>query len=90
MPVKQGYKTTEFWITAVANIAGAVIAILAGYGMIKREDGDLWLALVQALALAIVPLVVAYVNGRYVNARATVKAAALRAGNTDLEAERSR
>ena len=24
MVIKQGYKTTEFWITAVVNIAGAV------------------------------------------------------------------
>lgn len=81
MELKPGYKTTEFWITAVVNIAGALIAILAGYGTIKGEEGELWLGLVQALALAIVPLVLAFVNGRYINARAAVKAAAQKAGS---------
>jgi multisubunit Na+/H+ antiporter MnhB subunit len=75
MEPKPGYKTTEFWITAVANIAGTVIALLAGYGMLKAEKGELWLALVQALALAIIPLVLALVNGRYIQARADVKTA---------------
>ena len=78
MDPKPGYKTTEFWITAVVNIAGAVIALLAGYGIIKNEEGTLWLALVQALALALVPLMLAYVNGRYIQSRAQIKAAVLR------------
>jgi hypothetical protein len=73
MNPKPGYKTTEFWITAVTNIGGAVIALLAGYGLIKSDEGELWLALAQALALAIVPLALAFVNGRYIQARATVK-----------------
>jgi multisubunit Na+/H+ antiporter MnhB subunit len=87
MALKQGYKTTEFWLTAVVNIAGAVIAILAGYGIVKGEEGELWLALFEALALAIVPLVMAFVNGRYINARAAVKTASLRAGSSELKAE---
>lgn len=89
MPLKQGYKTTEFWITAAANIAAAVIAVLAGYGIVKSEEGELWLALVQALALAVVPLVMAFVNGRYINARAAVKTAALKNASSELKAERS-
>jgi multisubunit Na+/H+ antiporter MnhB subunit len=76
MEPKPGYKTTEFWITAVANIAGTVIALLVGYGMLKTREGELWLALVQALALAIIPLVLAFANGRYIQARADVKMAA--------------
>ena len=89
MAIKQGYKTTEFWITAVANIAGAVIAILAAYGIVKSEEGELWRALVQALALAVVPLVMAFVNGRYINARAAVKTAALKSISPELKAGRS-
>ena len=80
MNPKPGYKTTEFWITAVANIAGSVVALLAGYGLIRAEEGDLWLALAQSLALAIIPLVLAFVNGRYIQARAAVKEAALQSG----------
>ena len=70
---KAGIRTTEFWLTAVSNIAGAVLALMAAYGLLKNEDADLWLALVQALAVAVIPLALAYVNGRYISARAEVK-----------------
>jgi multisubunit Na+/H+ antiporter MnhB subunit len=81
MELKPGYKTTEFWITAVANITGTVIALLAGYGVLKTEEGELWLALIQALALAIIPLVLALVNGRYIQARSQLKTAAQQSEN---------
>jgi hypothetical protein len=74
MTPKPGIQTTEFWLTAVANVCGAVMALLAGYGLISSEEEDLWLALVQALALAIIPLALAYTNGRYIEARTTIKA----------------
>jgi len=70
---KPGIKTTEFWLTAVSNLAGAVIALLAGYGLLTRENSDLWLALVQAVAVAVIPLALALVNARYISARAEVK-----------------
>ena len=73
MNPKPGYKTTEFWITAVANIAGSIVALLAGYALIKSEEGELWLALAQSLALAVIPLVLAFVNGRYIECRSEVK-----------------
>ena len=74
MNPKPGIKTTEFWLTAVTNIAGAVIAILAAYGLIRSENQELWLQLTQSLAVAVVPLVVAIVNYAYINGRSKVKA----------------
>jgi len=81
MEPKPGYKTTEFWITAVANIGGTVVALLVGYGILKEEEGKLWLALLQALALAIIPLVLAFINGRYIQSRAEIKSAMHRQSN---------
>ena len=73
MQPKPGVKTTEFWLTAVSNITGAVLAVMAAYGLLNNDDADLWLALVQALAVVVIPLALAFVNGRYIAARAEVK-----------------
>ena len=79
MPAKPGYKTTEFWVTAVSNIVGAAIAIFAARGLVDPDEGALWLTLVQALAVAVIPVALAFINGRYINSRAEVKAAAAEA-----------
>ena len=68
-----GIKTTEFWITAVLNIAGSILAIFAAYGLIKADETDLWLTLVQSLAITIIPLALAIVNSAYIQSRAQVK-----------------
>ncbi len=70
---KPGFKTTEFWLTAVSNVSGALIALLAAYGLVRQEHANLWLALLQALAVAVIPLALALVNARYISARADVK-----------------
>ena len=73
--MKSGYKTTEFWLTAVVNIAAAVVAILAARGLLSNQEGVLWLALVQAIAVAVAPLVMGAVTAVYTQSRAKVKAA---------------
>ena len=73
--MKTGFKTSEFWITAIVNVIAAVIAILGVRGLVSAEEGDLYVALASAVASAVAPLVMAFVTGRYINARATVKAA---------------
>ena len=70
---KAGIKTTEFWLTAVSNIAGSAVALLAAYGLVSQEHSSLWLGLVQAVAVAVIPLALAVINGRYISARAEVK-----------------
>lgn len=70
---KPGIYTTEFWLTAVSNVAGATIAVLAAYGLVTDEYSNLWLTLVQAIAVVVIPVAMAFVNGRYIDARAEVK-----------------
>lgn len=72
---KPGVKTSEFWLTAVVNVAAAIIAILAARGLVSDTEGELWLQLVEAIAVAIAPLVMAIVTAVYTNGRAKVKSA---------------
>lgn len=74
MEPKPGYKTTEFWITAVVNIAAGIIGILAARGLVTPDEGDLWVALVQAVAVAVAPIVMAIVTAQYTQSRTAVKA----------------
>jgi len=76
MDPKPGIHTTEFWITVTINIAGAILALIAAYGLIKQEYVDLWMSLIQSLAVAIIPLALAIVNYAYIDSRGKVKAAA--------------
>ena len=73
--MKTGFKTSEFWITAAVNIVAAVVAVLGVRGIVTAQEGDVYVALAGAVASAVAPLVMAFVTGRYINARATVKAA---------------
>lgn len=84
MSAKPGYKTTEFWITAISNIIGASLAILAARGLLSQEESALWLTLVQSIAIAVIPITLAFINGRYINSRASVKTAA---GQGDAHAQ---
>ena len=73
MNPKPGIKTTEFWLTAVSNIAGSILAIFAAYGLVKQTETDLWLTLIQSLAITIIPLSLAIINSSYIQARSQVK-----------------
>jgi len=73
MVEQPGYKTTEFWVTAVVNIALAVFGVLAARGLISEEESALWVTLVQAVAVAVVPLAMAYISKAYVDSRKEVK-----------------
>jgi len=71
--VKPGVKTSEFWITAIVNIAGAVVAVLAARGLMTQEEGDLWLVLVRTVGMAMIPLALALVNVAYIQSRGKIK-----------------
>ena len=75
MNQKPGYKTTEFWVTSIVNIAAAIIAILAARGLVNSEEGSLYVVLVQSIAVAVAPIVMAIVTAKYVEGRSKVKAA---------------
>jgi hypothetical protein len=71
--VKPGFKTTEFWVTAIVNIVTAVMGLLAVRGLVTAQEGDLYIALASAVVAAIAPLVLAYTTARYAQTRAQVK-----------------
>ncbi|MDX1417451.1 MAG: hypothetical protein R3293_24820 [Candidatus Promineifilaceae bacterium] len=71
--IKPGLHTTEFWMTAVTNVAGHAIGPTAALGLASGQESTLWLALLQALALVVIPLALALVNSAYIAARAEVK-----------------
>lgn len=75
-PPTPGIHTTEFWLTAVSNIIGAILAVLAAYGLITSENQALWLALAQAVAVAVIPVALALINKSYINGRTQIKVAA--------------
>lgn len=78
METKPGYKTTEFWVTAIVNIALAVFGILAARGLISEQESALWVTLVQAIAVAVVPLAMGYVSKAYIDGRKEVKLESLK------------
>lgn len=49
-PLKPGWRTTEFWMT----LATAIASLLIGYGVLSKEQADLWLNLIAALTPALV------------------------------------
>ena len=59
MDVKQGYKTTEFWLT----IATFVFSALVMLNVLNQDEAADWLAIIAPLLMAVVP-VVTYTIGR--------------------------
>lgn len=68
-----GVKTSEFWITLIAQVAGAVIPLLILYGVINQEQGAAWQALVMAMAAVFVPLILGWVANSYTSKRTQLK-----------------
>jgi hypothetical protein len=76
----QDWKDPSFWITAIVNIAAAIIAVLSVRGLISPDEGELWLALVQAIAAPVAVLVIAIVTRQYLAGQTAVKTARIQAG----------
>jgi FtsH-binding integral membrane protein len=53
------------WLTAIGGIVAAVVPLLIAYGLLTTEQGQLWQALVMAIAALIVPIVVGSVIKNY-------------------------
>lgn len=71
--METGYKTPEFWITVIVDIAAAIIAILSVRGLVSPEEGELWLTLVQAIATPVALVVMALVTQKYVEGQTEVR-----------------
>lgn len=71
--IKPGWQTTEFWLTAVATIAGALVPIVIAYGVLSAEEAEMWLNLILAVAAVVVPIVLASSAKKYTVSRTALK-----------------
>lgn len=78
--METGYKTPEFWVTVIVNVASAIIAILSVRGLVSSEEGELWLTLVQAIATPVALVVMAIVTKKYVEGQTEVRKALISNG----------
>lgn len=74
------WKTPEFWVTAIVNIAAAIIALLVSRGVLTPDEGPLWVDVVEVLAVPIALLVMAFVTRTFLAGQAQVRVARLQAG----------
>lgn len=77
MDTKPGYKTTEFWATALTGLLPLIGALLVFYGMLSEEEVQLWIALFGAVLASFGSLGTGYAASQYSKARAEVKKAAV-------------
>ena len=78
--MQPGYRTTEFWMTAIGAIVAAVIPLLVAYRVLDAEQGQLWAGLILAVAGVVVPVVIGSMVKNYTEARMVVKMTAIEAG----------
>ncbi len=78
--MQPGYKTTEFWMSAIGAIVAAVIPLLVAYRVLDEAQGQLWAGLILAVAGVVVPVVIGSIVKNYNDNRADVKVTALEAG----------
>jgi VIT1/CCC1 family predicted Fe2+/Mn2+ transporter len=71
--MKPGYKTTEFWLTAIASILGALVPIVIAYGLLTAEEAEMWLNLILAVAAVVVPIVLLNSATKYTQSRTSLK-----------------
>jgi fucose permease len=68
-----GYKTTEFWLSAIGALVAVVFPLLVAYGVLDSEKGEMWAALILAVAGVVVPIVVGSIAKNYADNRTAVK-----------------
>lgn len=74
------YTSPEFWITALTEIAVAIVAILVGRGLFSAEEGTLWVQLAKVLIGPVTVLIMGLVARSYIGHMTTVRTARLAAG----------
>jgi hypothetical protein len=73
--MKQGIKTTEFYITVVVTVITATISALVTNGILTSSEAETYQQLVEAIVLVVSLLGTIVVPVSYINSRTEVKAA---------------
>lgn len=71
--MEPGYKTTEFWLSAIASLAAVIFPLLIAYGLLNQEEAQLWQSLILAIAAVVVPIVIGSIAKAYTASRTTIK-----------------
>lgn len=85
--MERGVRSSEFWLSAITSIVAVLFPLLVAYGVLDTEKGQMWAALILALAGVIVPIVIGQVARNYNDGRVEVKkeAIGLETAQTQLE-----
>ena len=71
--MKDGRKTTEFWVTAVTNLFNAVLMLLIGQMFINSGGIGIWQNVIGAILLVVLPIVTMIINREYTRSRTAIK-----------------
>lgn len=78
MNLQRGVQTSEFWLSAVGTLTAVLMPLLVAYGVLSKEEGELWTALILGIVSVVVPLVVGSVVKNYNDGRVAVKTEAIK------------
>jgi len=75
--IKDGKQTSEFQMTAIVNIVNAVILLLIMYGVLTQETAAVWMQVITAVLVLVVPLASAMMTKEYTRGRTAIKLEAM-------------
>ena len=76
--MQRGAQTSEFWLSAVGTLTAVLMPLLVAYGVLSKEESELWTALILGVVSVVVPLVVGSVVKNYNDGRVAVKTEAIK------------
>ena len=77
MVLNRGIRTSEFWLSSIAAIITVLMPLLVAYGVLDTERGEMWAALILAVASIVVPVVVGSIARNYNDGRTEIKLQAI-------------
>ena len=80
--MKDGIYTTEFWISLIATVGAAGIALAVSYGALSNEQAAAWQGVIAAVAPLVAVVVVGWIAKAYGANRTALK---LQAVETERE-----
>lgn len=76
--MQRGAQTSEFWLSTIGTLIAVLMPLLVAYGVLSKEESELWTALILGVVSIVVPIVVGSVVKNYNNGRVTVKTEAIK------------
>ena len=77
MVLNRGIRTSEFWLSSIGAMVAVLMPLLVAYGVLDTERGEMWAALILAVASIVVPVVVGSIARNYNDGRTEIKLQAI-------------